>query len=241
MLYVIHGTDTKKTRKKLSTMLDALQTKRPDATQLKMTPETWNEKELDEMISGIGLFVPKNIIVLDSLISNKESEECVLKRIGDFASSEHICVLIEGKLTKEEIKKLEKKAEKIEEHNVAESVDSVLKKKKAPETFAFADALLSRNKVRSWTIFQSLVEGSVAAEEIHGVLWWQFKSLFLVSTTKSAKEAGLNPYVYQKCQGFMKQWKTEEVNEMMDRLVSMYHKAHRGQTDFMVELEMMCL
>ncbi len=239
MLYAIHGTDDKKTRKKAQDMAAVLQSKRPDALLMRMSPESWSSSDLDEMLSGINLFVPKNIIVLDHLLSNKESEEYISKRIADLADSEHICILLEGKLAKATISKIEKKAEKIEEHNLAES--SAVAKKQAPQTFAFADALSSKSKAQSWKIFQSLAAESIAAEEIHGVLWWQFKSMLLADACSSAKEAGLNPYVHQKCKGFLRQRSRADVESILDRLVGIYHRAHRGEIDFMSELELMCL
>lgn len=240
MLYVIYGTDTQKGRGKMQSLVGVLQNKRPDATVFRMSPQNWNEALLDEFISGVNLFVPKNIIVLDSLVSNKDSVDYMEKRINDFAESEHVCIIFDSKINKTLLTKLEKKAEKIEEHNLKTGGDegSV---KKAPQTFSLAEALASRNKVKSWAIFQNLASDELAAEEIHGVLWWQFKSIYLSYIYSNAKDAGLNPYVFQKCQAFKKGWSENQTSLMLDRLVDMYHKAHRGEVDFMSELEILCL
>ena len=240
MLYVIHGTDIQKSRNKLQNLVAVLQSKRPDATLFKLSPDNWNPSLLDEMLSGVNLFTPKNIIVLDSLVSNKESVEYIEDRIGDFAKSEHVCILYDTKIGKALLSNIEKKAEKIEEHNLKglEVDDS---KKQPPQTFALADAILAKNKVKSWTILQTLISDGVVAEEIHGVLWWQFKSLFLACMFSSAKEAGLNPYVFQKCQSAKKNWSIAEVQVMLASLIQMYHRAHRGELDFMSEIEQLCL
>ncbi len=248
MLYVIYGTDTAKARKKMQNMLTVLQSKRPDAILTRLNESNWNSGFLDETLSGMNLFAPKNIIVLDSLFAHPEAEDYIEDRLKDMGASEHVCVMIESKISKEKLKKLEKHAEKIEEHNVRDAASegsgasaSSSTKRETPKTFTLADALVSKNKVKAWTVFQELAHDEVAAEEIHGVLWWQFKSLYLTFEFKSAKEADLNPYVFSKCSGFKKNWEKKEVENFIDELVGMYHKAHRGEIDFMCELEKVCL
>lgn len=241
MLYVIHGTDTQKGRSKLQNLVGILQSKRPDATLFKLSPENWNPSLLDETLSGVNLFTPKNIIVLDSLISNKDSVEYIEERIGEFAESEHVCIVFDSKINKALLTKLETKAEKVEEHNLKSSGDDSFDAKKPPQTFAFADALASRNKVNSWKLFQELVSNNLPAEEIHGVVWWQFKSVYLAYDARSAAEVDMKPYTFSKSQGFKKNWTKVELENFLDGLVDMYHKAHRGEVDFMVGLERLCL
>ncbi|MCF7865773.1 MAG: hypothetical protein K9M11_04730 [Candidatus Pacebacteria bacterium] len=242
MLYVIHGTDTQKGRSKLQSLVGVLQSKRPDATLFRLSPENWNQGFLDEVLSGVNLFTPKNIIILDSLISNKESVDYIEERIGELSGSEHVCIILDSKINKALLTKLEKKAEKIEEHNlkVIGGEGTIGGGKKAPQTFAFADALASRNKVNSWKLFQELSLDSLAAEEIHGVVWWQFKSLYMAYDAQSAHDVDMKPYTFSKCQSFKKNWKKEELAIFLDSLLDMYHKAHRGEVDFMIELERLC-
>ncbi len=245
MLFLIHGTDTKKTRGKLNIMIESLQKKRPDASLVRFNAESWSQLDFEEILYGASLFVPKNIIVLDGLFVDKVVKEYLTDRLAELASSEHVCFVLEGKLDKETLKKFGKKSEKIEEHNLVVGVVGGAQgvgrdKKDTPETFAFADAILSRDKKRSWVIFQHLLTDEMVAEEIHGVLWWQFKSVYLASKFSNAKEAGLNPYVFSKCQGFLKKWSAPELEGAMDRLIDMYHKAHKGEVDFMSEIEVLC-
>jgi hypothetical protein len=101
--------------------------------------------------------------------------------------------------------------------------------------------LVNKDKKRSWSLFQKLVSDFVTAEEIHGVIWWQFKTLYLTHMSADAMSAGLNPFVYQKSKIALKNWNKESLNQMLKRLVLMYHRAHRGGCDFMAELEILCL
>jgi DNA polymerase III delta subunit len=241
MLYAIYGTDRQKARKKLTELADALQKKRPDAPVIRIDPQGWSEGLFSETLAAAGLFSPKNIVILDSLIEHPDSSELVAESLDSLAASEHVYILIEGKIKAGELKKIEKKAEKVQEYNIAASGET---KKYFPETFAFAEAVAAKDKVRAWKIFQHLVDDSLAAEEIHGVLWWQFKSLALAKVSKSAKEAGLNPFVYGKCQGYLSKWdgtEGESLDAMLAKIAGMYHLAHRGEIDFMSELESLSL
>jgi DNA polymerase III delta subunit len=235
MLYVLHGTDRDKVRGKLHELVASLEKKRPDAQVLKIGVDNWKESKLDEYVSGMNLFAPKNIIILDSLYSNKEIQSSV--DLDVLAESENVCIVVEQKLTKENLKKLEKRAEKVQEFNLPE----VVKKKESPITFSFVEALVNKDKKRSWSLFQKLAADSVAAEEIHGVIWWQFKTLYLAHMSTDAANAGLNPFVHQKAKVALKNWNKETLSQMLKRLVLMYHKAHRGECDFVAELEILCL
>ncbi len=237
MLYIIYGTDTNKVRAKLTSLTDVLQAKRPDAPVVRIKPENWNDSFLNETLSSNALFAPKSIIILDALISNAASADAIISSLDEIAASEHICIIVDEKIKAAELKKLEKKAEKVQEFNI-EKDDSG--KKQAPQTFAFADAIASKDKKLAWRTFQRLVNEGVAAEEIHGVLWWQFKSMALAAQYKNAKDAGLNPYVHSKCAVFNKKWE-EGLDTKLESLVKMYHEAHRGEIDFMSEIESLCL
>lgn len=238
MLYVIYGTDTKKVREKSQSLIATLLKKRPDASLFRMNKDNWNSDLLGESVSTVSLFSPKNIIVLDSLLSDDESAAYVSEHFTDFKQTEHVCVLIEEKISKDYLKGLTATAEKIEEHELKVSGSA---KREAPQTFALADALVMKDSKKAFRVFYELKEEGLPAEEIHGVLWWQFKTLFLVKGAKTAKEADVSPYAFSKCKTAEKNWSDKELNQTLEKLVTMYHKAHRGEIDFMSDLEKMCL
>lgn len=234
MLYVIHGKETQKSRKKLTELVDSLLKKRPDASLFRLNSENWSQSALDELIQSQGLFLPKYIIVLDQLLANADSAATVLDRIKELAQSEHVCILFEEKLKAADKKTLEQHAEKVMEYGADDAAPA---KKESPRTFALADAIATKDTKRAWVVFQELMNNGAVAEEVHGVLWWQFKSVLLARDATSAKDAGLSPFVYQKSARAADSWKAGELESVLDRLMHMYHQAHRGEIDFMVELE----
>ena len=232
MLYVIHGKDRVKARVKLGELLLTLQTKRPDASLFRISTDNWAAPVFNELLDSRGLFSPKYIIVLDGLVTSSQSSDIVTDAISRMADAEHVCVVIEEKILAAPLKKLEAKATKVQLFDLAEKT-----KKEAPEVFTYADAVAMKDSKKAWVLFQSLANEGVAAEEIHGVLWWQFKSVSLAKQARSVKESGLSPYVYQKSSRAGEKWESLELDKCIDTLVDMYHQAHRGEIDFMLELE----
>src|ERR1035437_10060001 len=115
MIYLLHGTDTDKSRSKMHEMVDSLKKKKPDAAYFKMDAEHWNLAELEEYCGGQGLFENKFIIVLDHLLDNEEIAPVLLEQIEAIAESPNIFIVLEGKLDKDTLKKVEKHAEKFQE------------------------------------------------------------------------------------------------------------------------------
>lgn len=237
MLYVIHGTDIEKAREKSHALFEALKTKKPDAAAGTISSEEITLEKLEELTQTQGLFENKQIIFMDRTLENKDVREVMIEKIDAIAESPNIFILFEGKLTKEVLKKLEKRAEKITEYEAAEDAGG----KKEASFFVLADALGARDKKRLWALLREALDSDAAPEEIHGILFWQAKALALAAQTPSAAAAGLNPFVYSKAKRFAANWKPGEIDALASRLVHMYHRAHRGEVAFEIELEKLAL
>ena len=79
MIYFLHGTDTKNSRKKMHEILRGLLGKRPNSEVFKITSENWSSEQFDELLQAQGLFEKKYIIELDFLLGKKEIKEIILK------------------------------------------------------------------------------------------------------------------------------------------------------------------
>lgn len=236
MLYVIYGTDIEKAREKSHALFEALKEKKPDASAGTIGMDDITLEKLDELTQTQGLFENKQILFMDRTLENKDVREVMLEKIDAIAESPNIFIFFEGKLTKEILKKLEKRAEKVTEYESTEE-----KKKESGSFFHLADALGSKDKKGLWVGIREALDNEAAAEEIHGILFWQAKSLALAKMTASAGEAGLNPFVYGKAKRYVSNFKEGEIDYLLSKLVHMYHKAHRGEVDFEIELEKFAL
>ncbi len=235
MIYLLHGNDIQTSRKKLHILLDGLFKKRPDAEYFHITPLNYSEFSVKELVSSQGLFEQKYIVVLDNLFEDKVKEnnnrEELVKYLKEMQDAKHVFIFLEGKLDKKTLTKFEKNAEKVQECSVVEI------KKERFNTFSLTDALGKRDKKQLWTLYQKAKFEHIADEEIHGILFWQVKSMLLASVSDSAKEAGLNPFVFNKSKSFLKNYSEGEVGKLSKKLISLSHDARRGIHEFDVALE----
>lgn len=240
MLYLFHGTDEITTGKKAHSLMDSLLKRKPDASLFELTDETFATNEgkgkLEELIGGQGLFSNKYIVFLNKLLKNVDAKEAVMEKIKEIAKSENIFVMLEGKLNKTELGKIEKLAEKIQEFSKKEN-EFDEKDSEKQTFFATTDAFGRRDRKQLWALFTNAIRNGMAVEEFHGAIFWQVKSMLLASKSKSAVEAGMSPFPFSKAKGFLKNFKEGELEKISSDLVAMYHDAHRGVDDFETMME----
>ena len=241
MIYFYYGTDTDSARKKANVTIDSLLIKKPDATLIKIGEEDISAERIGELASGQALFSSKYIVFFYKTFENKENKEIILKNIKEIGASENIFIFAEGKMDKAGLAKIEKVAEKVQEFA---KVEKPLNKKQKlaaigekVDFFEFTDALGRRDKKGLWVLYQDALAEQVPAEEIHGMFFWQAKSMLLAKLYTTAGGAGMKPYPFQKAREYAKNYKDGELETMLETLVTMYHESHRGNTDFFVALE----
>jgi len=231
MIYFLHGTDIKNSRKKMHEILGQLSGKRPNSEVFKITTENWQNEQFDELLQAQGLFEKKYIVVLDFLFSQKDTKEFILEKLSEMQSAEHWFLILDGKLDAGVVKKLEKFSYKTQEFAKTES------KKESPVIFTITDKLLARNKKQLWVCFVDLLGQGIVTEEIHGVLFWAVKNMILATRTKSQKDSGLAPYSYGKALSGAKNYTLSELKKMSGDLVEMTHKVRTGVGEMEVMLE----
>ncbi|MCH7529662.1 hypothetical protein IIB50_00900 [Patescibacteria group bacterium] len=232
MLYVLHGSDIEKGKDKLRGLTRSLQSKKPDASFFRIDDESFDTNQLTELMEGQGLFENKYIIVFDRVFANVEAKEVVLKNLAGIALSQNIFILFEGKIDKKTVTRLEKRAEKTQ----------VFEEKKAGgkeefNIFSLTDALGRRDRKNLWVLYRKAKQEGISDEEIHGILFWQVKSMLLSNGAKNSDDAGLNPFVYRKSLQFLKNYTDEEVKKLSSSLVFLSHDARRGLHEFDIALE----
>lgn len=232
MLYLIYGSDREKARAKKDELLAVLRGKRPDAEMFALDVDNFTPGGLESLYSSQGLFEQKHIAVLDGLLSDKEAKEAVLSVLSHLADSSSVFLLLEGALDAKTVAQIEKHAAKTYSYG---------EKKKAEWgnniNFLIADAFGGKDRKNAWVLFQKAVRGGSSAEEIHGTLFWQVKTMMLAKKTKSAEEAGLKPFPYSKAVRFAKNFTEDELEEILSRLVDMYHGIRTEGGELEIELE----
>lgn len=232
MLYFLHGTDLKRSREKLHELIDTLHKKKPDAELFKIESEQWDEARFEEFLSGQGLFENKYIVVLDKVFENVDAKESVVEMLKEIAESDNVFIFLEGAVDTATLKKIEKHAQKTQEFEE--------KERAAPKTFnifSLTDAFGRRDKKQLWVLYEQALANGSEPEEIHGILFWQLKSILTALGSKSASESGLKPFVFQKANGFARNYSREELQKMSAQFVDIYHNARRGMGEMDIALE----
>lgn len=217
MIYLLHGTDTIKSREKLRALLDGIFMKKPDASFIRIEAENFDESGINEFIGAQGLFENKYIIVFDNLFTDNPpdsgAKEVLLKNLKDISKSQNIFIFLEKKLNKTELLKFEKYAEKIQFFPLGNPVTKL----KKFDVFSLANAIGKRDKKNLWTLYQKAKMSNIAGEQIHGVLFWKIKSVIL-----SGKSA---------------HYSEDELKKLSASLVSLYHDTRRGMHEIDTALE----
>lgn len=232
MIYLIYGSDRDKSRERVHFLVEGLLKKKPGASFFRINIDNWSTSLFEELLESQGLFEQKYVVVLDHLLEDKEAQEVIIKNLKEAKESVHPFILLEEKLSASDLKKLEKYANKVQSF---EEKRGTLKKDF--NIFSFSDALTSRNTKKLWTLFLEAQKKGLLIEEIHGNLLWQTKMMLLVSESKTASEAGMKPFVFNKAKKGLEKFKKEELKEMHKKLFSIYHDSRRGLLDFDIALE----
>jgi len=127
------------------------------------------------------------------------------------AEADHLFVLREGKVDKKTVTKITKHAYKVTEYN------ELVKEKKKEDNFALANAVGRKDKKQAWVVLQSALEGGVAPEALHGMLFWKVKSMLLKGNTR--------PFT------------KEELHTLSHKLLDMHYRSRTGQTTLDIALE----
>lgn len=197
----------------------------------------------------------------DKTTEGEEKVQYLKDKLSVLKDSEHIWIVVEdahfgasaGKdITEKQNEKLaeiqftlKKHADKTEVHDKKKDVASKYTQGKNMRgqsngfgsdinSFTFTDAFCKKNKKAAVFALQALRANGVAAEEVHGALWWQVKVLVQVAK-KSTK--GVSPFVIKKTQDALRLFSETEIHNLAQSVVDMYHKAHAGECDLYNEME----
>jgi hypothetical protein len=230
MLYFLYG-DIPKASEKARSMVDSLILKQPDAARFKIDGHNWEDNEIKALLHGQGLFSQRYIIEFRHLLESSETAESVVSFLPELASSENIFIWVDRDVDGKVLEEVEKHAAKVQKFEEA-------KKAIKPEfnSFILADAFCERNKQKLWVNFRDALNFS-DPQELHGTLFWQMKSMLLAQRFKTATEADMKPFPFNKAKAGAKKYSQEELEKMTTELLAVSHNSRRGIHNFEIALE----
>jgi DNA polymerase III delta subunit len=182
-----------------------------------------------DIAQSASLFGEKMVYLIDTPSASLILKEEVESALEAFRESAHVFVVVEGTLQAVTKKLYTKFAGSIEEI-VGDPNESF-------NPFALADALLEKDKKRLWILYWQAVEAGLSAEELIGTLWWQLKTVRLAQVTKTAAEADIKDFPYNKAKRALRNFKEGELETISHNLLTLYHEGHGGKKDIEVALE----
>jgi DNA polymerase III delta subunit len=170
-----------------------------------------------------GMFAPALALILDRPLDSADGKELLAENAELLSKASALVFAIVPDIDAATKKKLDKYAdvEEFETKHVAEMPP--------PNSFALTDAVQAGDKKRAWILYRQLIASGASAEELHGVLAWAARGVVLASKTKSATEAGMKSYPYDKARAVARRLKPGEAEQQSAELVSLYHQARMGR------------
>lgn len=107
--------------------------------------------------------------------------------------------------------------------------------------FALTDAIGARKKRDAWVLYQKALAAGMVPEEVFYKLVWQVKTMLVAKRTKSAEEADMKAFPYNKARGFLRNFKEGELEKFSEDLVLGYHDARKGVGEIETLVEKMLL
>jgi hypothetical protein len=236
MYQVFFGTDTDASRKKLNAAVTAFAKKYPYAERVTLEGGEVVSGRLAELAGSQGLFSQQTAVVVRESLTEDESRDAVLRFLKELAHSPNSFFFWERGA-------LDAKTKAAVSKHASEVMESSPKKAVAKpawggaEAFALADALGRRDKKQVWVLLVKSLWDGKAAEEIHGMLFWQVKAMLAASQSKTPADAGLSPFPYKKASEFARNYTLSELQSLSSELVKLYHEARRGGPPLETALE----
>jgi DNA polymerase III delta subunit len=220
MLTIYFGNDVVQVRTKAFAYVATLEKK--DYEVVRIEADAY-QSGMCATLGGRSLFGGKKVYVLDMPSDSELFLQELTGLLPEYSEAEDIYVVIEGALLSADKKRYEKVGATLNEHTKTD--------KDFFNVFVLADALARKDKKMLWVgIIEARTHG-VSTEEVIGTLWWQLKTLSLARRAKSAAEAGLKDFPYNKAKRALGTFKEGEIERLSRELLAVYHDGHSGVRD----------
>jgi len=229
MLKVFFGNDVIRVREAASAYLSELREQDSELDVSRLEPENYETGQLASLSETMPLFGGSKVYLVDTPSLLAPFWEEVLAEIETLERSQHTFILLEGNILAADKKKITKFIDDLTEFKSAAKTEF--------NAFQLAEVTARKDKRLLWLLLAEARVSGLSAEEMIGIIWWQLKTLRLANLTRSAEEAGVKDYPYNKAKKALSNFKSGEVEGLSLSLLSLYHDGHLGKRDIDLALE----
>lgn len=186
-----------------------------------------------EGFSAESLFGGQNILYFDGILDHPDGETFYRTILRETSHK----VFVREKDPSKDLTAFFGRLGEVVEYKIAKKIE------KRENSFAIADAIGARNKKAAWVEYEKTRKRGVSIEEVHGTVFWAFKSMYIagVLSQSEASKAGMKEYTYRNYSQFSKKYLHGEILHRLTELKEMYHKGHRGEVDMEQSMELLLL
>ena len=166
--------------------------------------------ELEALINAEDLFGGEVIVLVEQVGVDADGRDTLKKVLKELDASKNLFIIDEPFVETSFVKTLEKYSKKV--------FDGREEKAKGKDPFVLTNAIMKRDKKEAWLAWMEIRD--LDAEPVQGALWWRVRTLW-----DGVKEGKKSAY------------SEEELANMGFALVTMSHRAHRGEVDLKEEIE----
>jgi len=172
-----------------------------------------NGETLTNYASCISLFGQSPVVIIENIfkIETLVLGENLLSSLKDSVNN---FVFLEDKILAVDEKKYKKFA------TILKFEEKVGKIATKVNIFSITDAYERRDKIGAWTEYLRAINSGTTPEAISGILFWKIKTMILNGTRAFSRESLI---------------------KQSSQIISLYHKAHKGEVDLTIGLEQFLL
>ncbi len=224
MIQCFFGEDTRKSRSEARALFEQLRVEYPTAISAYFDDVLFNMSAATDSFTSENLFGGQNILYFDGILDSAEGESfyrTVLQK------TDHHVIIREFSPTKDLLAFFERLGE-VKNYPLPKLFERRI------DSFPVANALGARDKKASWVEFEKVRRSGAAMEEIHGTLFWAYKTMFIVSVLdkKDSLRSGVKETSYRTYGAYARNYTASEIKDKLALLKDIYHKGHRGEGDF---------
>lgn len=221
MIRSYFGEDTAKARKEARTFFEAERAASPAALAAYFDDTLFDFSQATDAFTSESLFGGENILYFDGILDHPDGEAFYRTIIKETA---HTVIIREASPSKDLRVFFERLGE-------VREFTPIKKFEKRVDNFAIVNALARRDKKASWVEFEKVRKARSAMEEVHGTVFWGFKTMLLSALLDkhSALKSGVKESSYRTYAVLAKNYSTSELKDKTRYLKEIYHKGHRGE------------
>jgi DNA polymerase III delta subunit len=223
MIRFFIGDDTQKSRTAARTLFEKLRFEDSSATTGYFDDLLFDITLATEAFTAENLFGGGTILYFDGILEHSDGErfyKSILKETGHN-------VIVREMAPSKDLRAFFGRLGEVKEFTQAKVFE------RRVDSFAVANALGARDKKASWVEFEKVRKSGAAMEEVHGTIFWAFKTM-LISSVLNKQEAlrsGVKETSYRTYHAHSKNYSADEIRNKLAVLKDIYHKGHKGEGD----------